>query len=795
VSYAKNEEFLLFGAILEASMIDRKVGEKPIYFELSIGNSGNTLDGASKFKEDGYEGATKPETTLEAVMVDPGISHSTSQPVKPMSADRYYYHLPYGDNKPCLWVKSVWQDYRRRLCNSNMILKIKEKLEAGLADIQEMVRLEKPHTDRRLRGVLEELANGCNRYLHLAKCQGPIGKTKLDKERLKHCQREVDHIGTMARTMKALVTKNSFKEKLRTANGLLQKLTDLIDDVIDETLSPTWDEMLLFPEVTVYGKKDDIKEDPPVVVIEIFDQDKVGKSEFIGRTISRPHVKFGDDLYVKPAFPPCLEWHDLYRGTEQAGELLATFELLQFSPFEEKEDMPDLPMQKESVYRSTDRGPVYPVPKGIRPTLSNYRIEVLFWGLRELKRVHLMTVDHPRVDVECAGHVLQSSVILNCKKNPNFSTPVKFLDVALPDQETYCPPLTIRVMDCRSFGRFTLVGTHVVNSLHKFLFRPSSKKDRSGSRTSSSLHIDEGVLVDLDNDTNMLTGKETIITLDYDSKDSNANQGNLRGIEENGDLMSNDNDSQLSAKDVRKMEKELERLEASHLREGGEKKRKTLRGATSAVRFAHKLSPKMQRVKAAQEGLIKIYSTELENVPEFNGFREWLHTFELYRGKRSGDDLDDQSRVVGLFKDSLLNVQIYDWDLLGSDDLIGETKIDLENRFYSRHRATCGISQKYETYGPNQWRDPLRPIQVLAKLCRDTKLDGPHFAPNRVRVGNKTFTFRSDMEEEDSKLSDEHQSLAVLNRWEEVPKVGCPLVPEHVETRALYHPDKPGIEQ
>ncbi|KAM7295090.1 contactin-associated protein-like 5 isoform X2 [Ixodes scapularis] len=36
VSYAKNEEFLLFGAILEASMIDRKVGEKPIYFELSI---------------------------------------------------------------------------------------------------------------------------------------------------------------------------------------------------------------------------------------------------------------------------------------------------------------------------------------------------------------------------------------------------------------------------------------------------------------------------------------------------------------------------------------------------------------------------------------------------------------------------------------------------------------------------------------------------------------------------------------------------------------------------------------
>ncbi|XP_077546879.1 ferlin family C2 domain-containing myoferlin misfire isoform X2 [Haemaphysalis longicornis] len=1098
-SYAKNENFLLFGAILEASMIDRKIGEKPIYFELSIGNSGNTLDGASKWKDDSLESAASADASLETVVVDPVICHSTSQPVKPVTSDRYYYHLPYGDNKPCLWVKSTWQDYRRRLFNSNMILRVKEKLEAGLADIQEMVRLEKSHTDRRLRGVLEELANGCNRYLHQAKCQGPTGKTKLDKERLKHCQREIDHVGTMARTMKALVTKNSFKEKLRSTNGLLQKLSDLVDDpqhslpdvfvwmisggkrvayhripardliysiveeengkfcgkvqtlflkpgkkvsqsarwtvqaklrmhlwlgttkhrhcvlkglpegyekdvedvdkgppsqlhyteksvfelrahmyqarsligsdssglsdpfarvvfgdqsqttmVIDETLSPTWDEMLLFPSVTVYGRKEDIKEDPPVVVIEIFDQDKVGKSEFIGRTISRPQVKFEDDMHWQP---PCLEWHDLYRGTEHAGELLAAFELLQFSASDEKEDMPGLPMPKENVFRANERGPVYPVPKGIRPTLSTYRIEVLFWGLRELKRVHLMTVDHPRVDVECGGHVLQSSVILNCKKNPNFSTPVKFLDVALPDQETYCPPLTIRVIDCRSFGRFTLVGTHVVNSLHKFLFRPSSSaggrsskdRHRSASQTSSSLHIDEGALIDLDADSNILAGKETLITLDYgfkskkelkseankrkkkmapeeqgpdeenrdwwsryfasveqaakDDKDSNGLPGNnIRSGDDNFDIMSSDGESQLSAKDVRRMEKELERLETSHLRDGTDKKRKTFKGASSAVRFAQRLSPKTQRGRIPQDSLIKIYQTELENVPEFNGFREWLHTFELYRGKRSGDDLDDQNRVVGLFKgslqvyrfplpkdmqdytitgadpqyglfqglpsndpihvlirvyvvkatdlhpadmngkadpyivihlgskrnsdkenyiskqlnpvfgkcfemeatfpqDSLLNVQIYDWDLLGSDDLIGETKIDLENRFYSRHRATCGIPRKYETYGPNQWRDPLRPSQVLAKLCRDTKLDGPHFSQNRVRVGTKTFAFRTDAEDECNKLSDEHQSLAVLNRWEEVPKVGCPLVPEHVETRALYHPDKPGIEQ
>ena len=89
-----------------------------------------------------------------------------------------------------------------------------------------------------------------------------------------------------------------------------------------------------------------------------------------------------------------------------------------------------------------------------------------------------MTVDKPRVDVECAGHIIQSSVIMNAKRNPNFSTTVKFLDIELPEQEIYCPPLTIRVVDCRSFGRFTLVGTHVINSIHKFLYRPVTKRER-----------------------------------------------------------------------------------------------------------------------------------------------------------------------------------------------------------------------------------------------------------------------------------------------------------------------------
>jgi len=46
--------------------------------------------------------------------------------------------------------------------------------------------------------------------------------------------------------------------------------------------------------------------------------------------------------------------------------------------------------------------------------------------------------------------------------------------------------------------------------------------------------------------------------------------------------------------------------------------------------------------------------------------------------------------------DYLLTVCVMDCDIAGRDDLIGETKIDLENRLYSKHRATCGLACSYE---------------------------------------------------------------------------------------------------
>lgn len=49
-------------------------------------------------------------------------------------------------------------------------------------------------------------------------------------------------------------------------------------------------------------------------------------------------------------------------------------------------------------------------------------------------------------------------------------------------------------------------------------------------------------------------------------------------------------------------------------------------------------------------GPVQVYNKELDS--EFGNFEDWLHTFNLYRGKAGDDDehaLDDD-RIVGRFK-------------------------------------------------------------------------------------------------------------------------------------------------
>lgn len=86
-----------------------------------------------------------------------------------------------------------------------------------------------------------------------------------------------------------------------------------------------------------------------------------------------------------------------------------------------------------------------------------------------------------------------------------------------------------------------------------------------------------------------------------------------------------------------------------------------LRSPGSTAKFASRMSPKHGTRHAARKtALLKIYPNELEAQPEYEYFKEWLHTFELYRGKKTGDEPEDESRIVGSFKGAL---KVYKWPL------------------------------------------------------------------------------------------------------------------------------------
>lgn len=45
--------------------------------------------------------------------------------------------------------------------------------------------------------------------------------------------------------------------------------------VLPETLCPTWDQLLVFENVELFGEACELRDDPPIIVIELYDQDTV----------------------------------------------------------------------------------------------------------------------------------------------------------------------------------------------------------------------------------------------------------------------------------------------------------------------------------------------------------------------------------------------------------------------------------------------------------------------------------------------------------------------------------------
>ena len=131
--------------------------------------------------------------------------------------------------------------------------------------------------------------------------------------------------------------------------------------------------------------------------------------------------------------------------------------------------------------------------------------------MRDLKRIQFLPVDHPRVDIECGGHVIQVDHVHStphygadilefndnkCKEESKLFQHGKILGHRVARARNVLPAShypggglqvqfnyfsmseNVTFLIFRSFGRFTLVGTHTINSIHRFLYNPITRAMR-----------------------------------------------------------------------------------------------------------------------------------------------------------------------------------------------------------------------------------------------------------------------------------------------------------------------------
>ncbi|KAL8181722.1 UNVERIFIED_CONTAM: hypothetical protein K2H54_023421, partial [Gekko kuhli] len=803
-----------------------------------------------------------------------------------------YNYLPYDEKKPCVYIKSFWGDQTFRLYFSNSLEKMADLLEEGLEHVKDLIKVSELASEEKMRSTLNDFISQSRTFIANAEKKPKLmNRTALDKKRLTLCKQELE---AMAKDAKGIIQQQKKKilldEMMRETEGFIEKIRFLVDElpgkrpsgwnvhgkvdvylwlgstkyastILDnlphgyETETPSaasaghhaapppvslaYKNKLFFQlRAHMYQARGLIAADnsglsDPFAKVTFVShcQTTKGKSEYIGSTVASPVVTLAGEKYE----PPKLCYHPVYCGNLSGGDLLAAFELLQISD-SGPENLPPVDPPDASL--------IYPVPSNIRPVLSKYRVEVLFWGLRELKKVQLLSVDRPQVLLECAAKGVKSCVIQSYKNNPNFNILADWFEVELPENELLHPPLSICVVDWRAFGRSTLVGTHTINCLKQFLYKPKelppppakdiNLADAGSAQAPQSVQAAEvpvdHIYVDVEHSAPVLAVPEPEPVAPPAPSAPSLPAPSPKLVSPSTPEPSKDG----KQKDLRKSS-----------RRSTKRKKRTIadESAENVIDWWSKYYASVQKVQ-------KIYDGDLES--EFNNFEDWVKTFELFRGKSNEEDHGDyDERIIGKFKafnlspadpdgksdpyivlklgnteikdrekyipkqlnpvfgrsfelqatfpkESLLSVLIYDYDMIGSDDLIGETKIDLENRFYSRHRATCGLQSQYEIEGYNAWRDATKPTEILTKLCKDNRLNGPYMQPGKIQIGDKVFTGQTVFQEDENEEpveSYEHLALKVLRSWNETPGVGCKLVPEHIETRPLYHKDKPGMEQ
>uniref|UniRef100_A0A672LBD9 Myoferlin-like n=1 Tax=Sinocyclocheilus grahami TaxID=75366 RepID=A0A672LBD9_SINGR len=515
-------------------------------------------------------------------------------------------------------------------------------------------------------------------------------------------------------------------------------------ETVRSTLNPSWDQTLIFKNVEIYGDPQSLAQNPPVVVMEIFDSDQVGKDEMLGRSTCVPLVKLTSGMDGSPK----LLWEPVIHKNAPAGEVLVAAELILKTKGNDTE-LPLVPPKRGEK--------LYMVPQGVRPVVQLTAIEVLAWGLRNMKTYQLAPVTSPILVVECGEERVQTAVIKNMKKCPNFPGNVLLLKVLLPKEEMYTPPIVLKVIDHRPFGRKPVVGQCTISSLEEFRCDPyatiaevaMSSKVALMAASPRDLHVN----ID-DGRQHLLEEKETV---DWWSKfyASVGESEKCRPYLDKGYDTLEVYDHELES--VKQFMGLTDFCNTFKLHRGKNESDDDDPAVVGEIKGSFKMyplpddpgvpPPPRQFIELpdsiSQECVVRIYVVQAIDMQPKDNNGKCDPYIKISLGKKSVDDRDNYvpytlNPVFGrmfeitcfLPQDKDLKIAVYDFDLLSRDEKVGETVIDLENRLLSRFGSYCGLAQTYCISGTNQWRDQLKPSQILEQLARWKGLSPPRSEDN-----------------------------------------------------------------
>ena len=226
--------------------------------------------------------------------------------------------------------------------------------------------------------------------------------------------------------------------------------------VILQTNNPRWKETVIIKEINFYEKLESIIENPPEIILEVFDQDIYGVNEFMGKCYVKPVVN------MNRVSPPKLKWYRLFHKVyDNPGDILASFELVKKSINEKNEIFSHLTSMN--------------IPISIVPKTSKYSLEILFWGIRNLKinnSVLFTNREKVKIEIEIGGISYFSDLIENIFPNENFhsNTFKKVQRIELPEENEYKPNLNIRCIAENPFSKnkSRLIGSFTVKSINDY---------------------------------------------------------------------------------------------------------------------------------------------------------------------------------------------------------------------------------------------------------------------------------------------------------------------------------------